>query len=104
MVPAEAPGGSLTPFERRVVAHVALPGPGRRPDRSPLIALVSVHGTGLAGTGPAGNQGPGGPERLAGLLPVVEARLRDRAARMDRSRGWHRRRSLSLILINIDDS
>ena len=45
----------------------------------PLTALLSVHGTLLAG-----NQGP---ERLAGLLPVVEARLRDRIARMDRSPG-----------------
>lgn len=48
----------------------------------PLIALLSVHGTVTSG-----NQGPGGPERLAGLLPVVEARLRDRAARMGRSPG-----------------
>jgi hypothetical protein len=47
----------------------------------PLIALLSIHGT------LAGNQGPGGPERLAGLLPVVEARLRDQVARMDRSPG-----------------
>jgi hypothetical protein len=48
----------------------------------PLIALLSIHGTVLAG-----NQGPSGPERLAGLLPVVEARLRDLVARMDRSPG-----------------
>jgi hypothetical protein len=45
----------------------------------PLIVLLSVHGTATAG-----NQGP---ERLAGLLPVVEARLRDRAARTGRSPG-----------------
>jgi len=48
----------------------------------PLVVLLSVHGTVTPG-----NPGPGGPERLAGLLPVVEARLRDRAARMDRSPG-----------------
>ena len=48
----------------------------------PLTALLSIHGTVLAG-----NQVPSGPERLAGLLPVVEARLRDRVARMDRSPG-----------------
>jgi hypothetical protein len=42
----------------------------------PLIALLSIHGT-----------VPSGPERLAGLLPVVEARLRDHVARMDRSPG-----------------
>jgi hypothetical protein len=37
----------------------------------PLIAILSVHGT-----------VPGGPERLAALLPVVEWRLREVAARM----------------------
>jgi hypothetical protein len=39
----------------------------------PLTALLSIHGT-----------VPSGPERLAGLLPVVEARLSDHAARTDR--------------------
>src|SRR5690348_7613378 len=54
VVPAEAPGGSLTPFERRVVAHVALragaagqvPAPARRagglrrgPDEYRLVQL-----------------------------------------------------------------
>jgi hypothetical protein len=42
----------------------------------PLIALLSIHG-----------MVPSGPERLAGLLPVVEARLRDEAARLIRLPG-----------------
>ena len=42
----------------------------------PLIALLSLHGT-----------VPSGPERLAGLLPVVEARLRDEAVRLSRLPG-----------------
>jgi hypothetical protein len=39
----------------------------------PLIAILSVHGT-----------MPGGPERLIGLLPVVEGRLRELVTRMSR--------------------
>jgi hypothetical protein len=42
----------------------------------PLIALLSIHGT-----------VPSGPERLAGLLPVVEGRLRDEVARLSRAPG-----------------
>jgi hypothetical protein len=60
----------------------------------PLIAFLSVHGTLPAGNrgqvgnrGPAGNQGPAGPEVLAGLLPVVEGRLRDETARLSRPPG-----------------
>jgi hypothetical protein len=47
----------------------------------PLIALLSIHGT--AGSVPSGSV-PSGPERLAGLLPVVEGRLRDEVARLNR--------------------
>jgi hypothetical protein len=42
----------------------------------PLIALLSIHGT-----------VPSGPERLAGLMPVVEGRLRDEVARLNRPPG-----------------
>ena len=42
----------------------------------PLIALLSLHGT-----------VPAGPGRLAGLLPVVEGRLRDEVARLNRGSG-----------------
>jgi hypothetical protein len=42
----------------------------------PLIAILSVHGT-----------MPAGPERLIGLLPVVEGRLRELVTRMSRPPG-----------------
>jgi len=60
VVPAETPGGPLTPFERRVVAHVAL----RAGARGEVPA-------------PALSDGFGGGET------VVEGRLRELARRID---------------------